>query len=89
MGGGWMEPLVALLAGVLILVMPNLLNRVVAVYFIVIGAMGLSQGGGPPLVVIKHLVPLVAGVLILVHPRLLNTIIAVTLILVGALGLMR
>ena len=35
-------PLVALLAGILILIMPRLLNYVVAFYLIVVGIMGLN-----------------------------------------------
>jgi hypothetical protein len=35
-------PLVALIAGVLILIMPRLLNFVVAIYLIVIGLIGLN-----------------------------------------------
>ncbi|MES2633941.1 DUF3096 domain-containing protein [Caenimonas sp. SL110] len=34
-------PIAALVAGVLILVMPKLLNYIVAIYLIVIGAVGL------------------------------------------------
>jgi hypothetical protein len=37
------QPLIALVAGILILIMPRLLNYVVAVYLIVIGLMGLLQ----------------------------------------------
>jgi hypothetical protein len=36
-------PLVALLAGILILVVPRILNYVVALYLIVIGVLGLLQ----------------------------------------------
>ncbi len=36
-----LQPLVALIAGVLILVMPRLLNYIVAIYLIVIGITGL------------------------------------------------
>ena len=39
-----LAPLVALLAGILILVMPRLLNYIVAVYLIVIGLLGLFGG---------------------------------------------
>jgi hypothetical protein len=35
-------PLVALIAGVLILIMPRLLNFVVAIYLIIIGLIGLN-----------------------------------------------
>ncbi|MEO6626807.1 MAG: DUF3096 domain-containing protein [Burkholderiaceae bacterium] len=36
-----LTPLVSLVAGILILVMPRLLNYIVAVYLIVIGILGL------------------------------------------------
>ena len=39
-------PLVSLLAGILILVMPRLLNYIVAIYLIVIGLIGLFGVGG-------------------------------------------
>ena len=35
------EPIVALIAGILILIMPRLLNYVVAIYLIVVGVLGL------------------------------------------------
>lgn len=38
-------PLVSLLAGILILVMPKLLNYIVAIYLIVIGLIGLFGVG--------------------------------------------
>ena len=37
-----LQPLIALIAGILILVMPRLLNYIVAIYLIVIGLTGLS-----------------------------------------------
>ncbi|MBX3574669.1 MAG: DUF3096 domain-containing protein [Mesorhizobium sp.] len=36
-----LTPLVSLIAGVLILVMPRLLNYIVAIYLIVVGLLGL------------------------------------------------
>ena len=36
------EPAVALIAGILILIMPRLLNLIVAIYLIVIGIVGLT-----------------------------------------------
>lgn len=38
-------PLVSLVAGILILVMPKLLNYIVAVYLIIIGLLGLFGAG--------------------------------------------
>jgi hypothetical protein len=36
------SPIIALIAGVLILIMPRLLNFIVAIYLILIGLMGLN-----------------------------------------------
>jgi hypothetical protein len=38
-----LNPLIALVAGILILLMPRLLNYVVAIYLIAIGILGLSH----------------------------------------------
>ncbi|MDP9109139.1 MAG: DUF3096 domain-containing protein [Pseudomonadota bacterium] len=40
-----LQPLVSLIAGVLILVMPRLLNFIVAIYLILIGLIGLFGSG--------------------------------------------
>jgi hypothetical protein len=37
-----LQPIVALIAGVLILIMPRLLNFIVAIYLIIIGLIGLG-----------------------------------------------
>jgi len=39
---GHLAPVVALIAGILILIMPRLLNYIVAIYLIVIGIIGLG-----------------------------------------------
>ncbi len=41
-----LTPLISLLAGILILVMPRLLNFIVAIYLIVIGLIGLFGASG-------------------------------------------
>ncbi len=38
-------PLVSLIAGILILIMPRLLNYIVAIYLIIIGLLGLFGAG--------------------------------------------
>ena len=42
---GTLAPLIALVAGILILLMPRLLNYIVAIYLIVIGIIGLGSSG--------------------------------------------
>lgn len=39
----YIQPIVALIAGILILVQPKLLNYVVAIYLIIVGILGLSK----------------------------------------------
>jgi hypothetical protein len=39
---GHLQPIIALIAGILILIMPRLLNFIVAIYLIVIGILGLG-----------------------------------------------
>ncbi|MFH1494669.1 MAG: DUF3096 domain-containing protein [Pseudomonadota bacterium] len=41
-----LAPLVSLIAGVLILMVPRLLNYIVAIYLILIGLIGLFGGSG-------------------------------------------
>ena len=45
-----LAPIVSLIAGILILVMPRLLNYIVAIYLIIIGLLGLFGAGGIHLV---------------------------------------
>ena len=40
-----LTPLISLIAGVLILMVPRLLNYIVAIYLIIIGLIGLFGGG--------------------------------------------
>ena len=40
-----LAPIVSLIAGILILLVPRLLNYIVAIYLIVIGVIGLVNGG--------------------------------------------
>lgn len=40
-----LAPLISLIAGILILVVPRLLNYIVAIYLIVMGVLGMVHGG--------------------------------------------
>jgi hypothetical protein len=39
---GYVGPVIALVAGILILIMPQILNYIVAIYLIIIGILGLA-----------------------------------------------
>ena len=43
MNSAMVQPVIALVAGILILVRPSLLNYVVAIYLIVVGVLGLLR----------------------------------------------
>jgi hypothetical protein len=42
LGIAHLQPIVALIAGVLILILPRILNYVVAIYLIIVGILGLG-----------------------------------------------
>ena len=42
LGVGHIQPLVALVAGVLILLVPRILNYVIAIYLVIVGIVGLG-----------------------------------------------
>jgi hypothetical protein len=42
LGIAHLQPVVALIAGILILIMPRLLNYIVAIYLIVVGLIGIG-----------------------------------------------
>lgn len=44
MYGFALTPLISLIAGILILIMPRLLNYIVAIYLIIVGLIGLFPG---------------------------------------------
>ncbi len=82
------QSLVALVAGILILAVPRLLNYVVAAYLIIAGALGLWSSYRFQNISPQAVVSLAGGVLILIKPRLLNYIVAICLIAIGVLGLL-
>jgi len=82
--GPWpLQAVVALVAGLVILLAPRFLNYAIAAYLLLVGALGLLEflagHGIRPLA----LAALVAGVLILARPAILGTVVGVYLILVG------
>jgi hypothetical protein len=85
-----LEAIVAIIAGILILAVPRILNYTVAIYLLVVGILGLIHGYGHgirPQVIIA----VAAGVLILIKPSILNYVVGVYLILFGLLeaGILR
>lgn len=86
-----LQSLLAIVAGVVILLVPRVLGYVVALYLLAVGVLGLlvffqGQGVRP-----QAAISLVAGVVILIKPTVLSYVVGTYLILIGVLeaGLVR
>lgn len=77
----------AILAGIVVLLVPRALNYTIASYLLIIGTLGLLHfmyGQSIP----SHTVfSLVAGVLILIKPNILSYVVGIYLILIGLLDI--
>ncbi len=82
-----LEAIVAIVAGILVLLVPRILNYAVATYLLVIGILGLTHFWYGHSIRAQTVAALVAGVLILVRPAILNYVVASYLILIGILEL--
>jgi hypothetical protein len=80
-----LEAIIAIIAGILILLVPRILNYTVAVYLLVIGVLGLLHTGFGYGVRPESIIALVAGILILIKPSILNYVVGIYLILLGLL----
>ena len=75
----------AIVAGVVVLLAPRILNYAVATYLLVVGTLGLLHAFYGHAVRPQTVIALVAGVLILIRPNILNYVVGIYLILVGLL----
>lgn len=83
-----LQALIALVAGIWILVVPRSLNYIVAVYLILTGGLGLLGTLRTHNISLEAIAALAGGILILVKPRLLNYTVAFYLIVIGVLRLL-
>ena len=88
----WPLPaVVAIVAGVVVLLAPRTLNYAVAAYLLVIGTIGLLHFFYGQPVRPQPILALVAGVLVLVRPNILSYVVGIYLIAIGLLdsGILR
>ncbi len=81
------QAVVAIVAGILILLLPRILNYTIAAYLIFIGVLGLLHSWYGYTIRPQTVIALVAGILILIKPTILNYVIGIYLILIGLLEL--
>ena len=86
-----LEALVAIVAGILVLTVPRILNYAIATYLLVIGILGLLHFWYGHTLRPQSVAALVAGILILIRPAILNYVVGIYLILIGVMesGLVR
>lgn len=80
-----LQALTAIIAGVVVLLAPRVLNYVIAVYLLLIGTIGLLHAYYGHAVRPQTVLSLVAGVLILIRPNILSYVVGIYLILIGLL----
>ncbi len=84
--GQWpVEAIIAIIAGIVILLVPRVLNYTVAIYLLVVGALGLLRIRYAHSVDPQVVIAIVAGLLILIKPAILNYVVGGYLILFGLL----
>jgi hypothetical protein len=86
-----LQAVAAIVAGIVVLLAPRVLNYAVAAYLLVIGALGLLHFYYGQAIRPQTVIALVAGVLILIRPNILNYVVGIYLILIGLLdsGILR
>jgi hypothetical protein len=86
-----LEAVVAIVVGLLVLLVPRVLNYAVATYLLVVGGLGLLHFWYGHSVRPQAIAALVAGVLVLVRPTILHYVVGIYLIVIGvlALGILR
>lgn len=82
-----LEAVAAIVAGILVLLIPRILNYAIATYLLVVGLLGLLHFWYGHTIRVQTVAALVAGILILVKPAILNYVAGGYLILVGILDL--
>jgi hypothetical protein len=86
-----LQAVVAIVAGLVVLLVPRVLNYAVAAYLLVVGVLGLLLYFQGQTLRPQTPIAIVAGVLILLKPNILSYVVGIYLILVGLLesGILR
>jgi len=88
----WPLPAIAaMIAGLVILLVPRVLNYTIAAYLILVGTFGLVRYFYGSAVSAQSIISLAAGILVLIKPEVLSYVVGVYLLLIGLLqaGILR
>jgi len=88
----WPLPAIAaMIAGLVILLVPRVLNYTIAAYLILVGTFGIVRYFYGSTVSAQSIISLAAGILVLIKPEVLSYVVGVYLLLIGLLqaGILR
>lgn len=80
-----LSSVIAIIAGVIVLMIPRVLNYAIASYLLAIGLLGLLHFFSGHPIRPQTLISLVAGTLVLIRPNILGYVVGIYLILIGLL----
>lgn len=80
-----LQAIAAIIAGVVVLLAPRVLNYAVAAYLLIVGALGLLHFLYGQAIRPQTVFSLVAGVLVLIKPNILSYVVGIYLIVIGLL----
>ena len=80
-----LQSVLAIVAGVVILLVPRVLSYAVSIYLLAVGVLGLLVFFQGQSVRPQAVIALVAGVVILIKPTILNYVVGIYLIVIGVL----
>ncbi|MBK1719020.1 DUF3096 domain-containing protein [Thiocystis violacea] len=85
------QAVVAIVAGVVVLLVPRVLNYAVATYLLIVGALGVMHVYYGQTIRPMTVISIVAGLIILLKPAILSYVIGIYLILAGLIeaGILR
>jgi len=81
--GSWLWGILAIAAGIVILIIPRILNYVVGVYLIILGLGQIFASGWALFPLIVGALTLLFGIIVMVNPGVLNALVAIIFIIQG------
>ena len=80
-----LQAITAIVAGIVILLIPRVLNYAIAAYLLIFGALGLLHFLYGQSIRPQTVFALVAGVIVLIKPNIISYVVGIYLIVVGLL----
>jgi len=87
MTGSWLVGILSLVFGIMVMIIPRILNYLVAIYLIIIGLTYIFTMGFALVPLITGILFFIFGIMILVNPATLNVIVGIAFIIQGIIAI--